>query len=129
MVQGRLPPPLLFHPRIHPELEAVTRRAVSLIPSYRYEDAGALTSAIRWALRMERRRSTEKVGDLRLEIASETHIGLLKQRYCAENQDSHFHSWDPTTHRGIFSFGRRKRLGVRFRRSASQVVSDAAEAL
>ena len=99
-MHDRLPPPSLFHPRVHPELEAVTKRATSIIPSYRYVDAGQMVDAVQWALNLERRRSEPGPKLTNLEFASETHIGLLKQRYCSENQDSHFSCWDAAVSRG-----------------------------
>lgn len=130
LIDERLPPPGLFHPRVHPDLSAVTRKATSLIRSNRYPDLKALRSALEWSLGIERARNGPLTKPLKLEVATETHIGLLKQRYCAENQDSYFTSWDPMSGRGLFVVSD----GVSVSEfgsgdQASEIVSDAAKAL
>jgi serine/threonine protein phosphatase PrpC len=130
MVDERLPPPGLFHPRVDPDLGAVVRKATSLIPANRHIDAANLVSALEQSLATERSRNAPTTRTLKLEIATETHIGLLKQRYCAENQDSYFTSWDPVASRGLFLVSD----GVSVSEfgsgdQASEIVSDAARAL
>lgn len=130
LVHDRLPAPSLFHPRVQPELEAVTKRATSLIPDYRYSDATKLMQAMEWALKLERKRTTPQAPLQGMEFAAETHIGLLKQRYCPENQDSHFASWDQSQSRGLFMVSD----GVSVSEfgsgdQASRIVADATEAL
>lgn len=130
LIDERLPPPGLFHPRVHPDLGAVVRKATSLIPANRYVNAASLVSALHKSLATERNRNSTTTRALKLDIATETHIGLLKQRYCAENQDSYFTSWDPIGSRGLFIVSD----GVSVSQfgsgdQASEAVTDAARAL
>jgi serine/threonine protein phosphatase PrpC len=130
LIDERLPPPGLFHPRVQADMSAVTRKATSLIRANRYPHMQGLSSALSKALQTERDRNAPLAEALRFEVATETHIGLLKQRYCAENQDSYFTSWDALASRGLFVVSD----GVSVSEfgsgdQASEIVSDAARAL
>ena len=105
LLNDRLPHPLLFHPKIEPELVAVAMKATSLTPAFRYSSGRELSNALDWALMMEGKRTATERKSLSLDYAEETHIGLSKQRYCAENQDSAFSGMErPDDTRLLYGF-------------------------
>ena len=65
--------PRLFHPRVHAELSAVARRAISLTPTHRYIDGNSFLNALNWSLDIERSRNLHAPKTIRLDVASETH--------------------------------------------------------
>ncbi len=98
----RLPNPLVFHEDCPAELAAVAWRAVSVIPSRRYDSCVAFRGALERALDVARARTRVTPLPLRVDIGHELHIGVLKGQYSPTNQDDLFLAYNGQTGIGLF---------------------------
>ncbi len=98
----RLPPPHIYRSDVPPEVAAVVYRAVSLVPSRRYANAGDLNEALERALQSDLERRRVGGGSLLLDIGHELHIGVLKGQYAPTNQDDLFLAYHGQTGIGLF---------------------------
>ena len=100
-INERLPPPNIFHQRIPPELVAVACKATSPVIGRRHANVVEF-SHLDWALRTAELRRTIVHPKLDLEVGREIHIGLLKGRSVAVNQDDLFVGYDESSRLGLF---------------------------
>ena len=99
---ARHPSPRLYQPLLPPSLVSLIEDSMSCWLEHRPANAQEFLSRLRQAAKLSRARSEGHPATLKVSIAHERHVGVLKGQYNPINQDDLFVSYAPSIGLGLF---------------------------